>query len=90
VGARNDALLTLAGDLLEGVALPHLMRVAARLAAVGLLSAEAVLTGRMVGRMGQGTTAVRAIAPAAPRARPQPAAQEVAPWPLSESGAGRR
>ena len=47
----NDALLTQAGDLRTMFALPHWVRRAARLVAVGLLTAAAVLSGRMVGRM---------------------------------------
>jgi hypothetical protein len=90
VAVPNDALLTLAGDFREGFAPPHWVRRAARLVAVVLLSAAAVLTGRMVGRMGQGTTTVRAIAPTRQQVRPQAAATQAAPWPLTESGAGRR
>lgn len=84
-------MLTLAGDLREGYVPPHhWVRRAARLAAVALLSAAAIMTGRMVGRMGQGAGTVRAIAPTGSQARPQGAATEVRSWPLAEPGVGRR
>ena len=90
MGAPTDGVLTLAGDHREGFAAPRWVRRAARLAAMALLSAAAIMTGRMVGRMGQDTRTVRAIAPTRSRARPQGTAPEVQPWPLAEPGAGRR
>jgi hypothetical protein len=89
-GAPDDGVLSLAGDLREVFASPRWARRAARLAAVALLSAAAIMTGRMVGRMGQGTRTVHAIAPTGSQARPQGAATEVRSWPLAEPGAGRR
>ena len=81
---------TLAGDFRVGFAPPHWVRRVARVVAVGVLAAAAVLSGRMVGLMGQGTPTARTIAPTTQQAQPHAAAPQVAPWPLSESGPGRR
>jgi hypothetical protein len=90
VTAPHDDLLALTGDVREGFLPPHWVRRATRLAAVALLSAAAVVTGRMVGRMGQETGPVRTIAPAGSQVRPQAAATQMPPWPLAKPGAGRR
>ncbi|MGD0485359.1 MAG: hypothetical protein ABSB58_12030 [Gemmatimonadales bacterium] len=90
MAAPSDALLTLAGHLPKGYGPPHWVRRVVRLAVVGMLTAAAVLSGRMVGQLGQGTRPVRAIAPTGQPVRQQAATTQVAPWPLTESGAGRR